>query len=60
MHLLVDVRVHLVEDVSSLAVAKDRILASQVDQHGHAQLAGKRAVALMVNILNAPTDRRAG
>ena len=52
--------VGLAQDVPALAVAEDHVLAAQVAEHGRAQFAGERPVVLVIHVLGAQGDFRAG
>ena len=60
MRLFVHVGVGLAQDVPPLAVAENDVAAAQVDEHRGADLAGERAVGLVVHVLRAEATARAG
>ena len=57
---LVDRRVGFAQDVPPLAVAENDVLAAEIAEHGGAQLAGEGPVLLVVHVLGAQGDLRAG
>ena len=58
-YLLVDERVGFAEDVPSLAVSEDDVLAAEIEKHRRADLAGERAFLLGIEVLRPERDAAA-
>ena len=58
--LLVDGRVGFAQDVPAFAVAEDDVRAAEVAEHGGAEFAGEGPVLLVIHVLGAQGDLRAG